>query len=89
MRLGLTTDIHSSAAALDIALERMSGQVDEVPCAGDAIFRSRASNDVIRTLRYMRARVVPGNHEGSYNYIDSISPGTGTTQQGDRQVRHH
>ena len=88
MRLGLITDIHCSAAALDIALERMGGQVDEVPCAGDAIFRLRSSNDVIRTLRYTHARVVPGNQEGSYNYIDSISPGTGTTQRGDRQVRH-
>ena len=88
MRLGLITNIHSSTAALNIAFERMGGQVDEVLCAGDAISQFRSSNDVIRTLRYTRARVVPGNQEGSHNYIDSISPGTGITQQGDRQVRH-
>ena len=66
----------------------MGGQVDEVLCAGNAIFRFHCSNDVIRTLRDPGARVVPGNQEESDNYIDSISPGTGTTQQGDRQVRH-
>ena len=89
MRLGLLPDIHCDAAALDIARERMGGQVDEVLCAGDAIFQFRCSNDVIRTLRDPGTCVVPGNREGSDNYIDSISPRTGTTQRGDRQVRHH
>ncbi len=88
MRLGLISDIHCNAAALDIALERMGGQVDEVLCAGDATFRFRFPNDVIRTLRDTGARGVPGTHEGSYNYIDSTSPRTETTQHGDRQVRH-
>ena len=88
MRLGLIPDMHSSGAALDIARERMDGQAHEVLCAGDAIFRFRFPNDVIRTLRDTGARVVPGTHEGSYNYIDSTSPRTETTQHGDRQVRH-
>ena len=63
MRLGLISDIHCNAAALDIALERMGGQVDEVLCAGDAIFQFRFSNQVIRTLRDIGAHVVLGNHE--------------------------
>ena len=88
MRLGLVRDIHCSVAALDIALGQMGGRVDEVLCAGDAIFQFRSPNDVIRTLRSTGARVVPGAHEGPYNCIDSTSPRTGTTQRGDRQVRH-
>ena len=88
MRRGLIRDIHSSAAALDIAFEQMGGQVDEVLCAGDAIFQFRFPTNVIRTLRDTGARFVPGAREGSYNCIDSISPRTETTQRGDRQVRH-
>lgn len=63
MRLGLVSDIHCNAGALEIALERMGGQVDEILCAGDAIFQFRFSNEVVRTLRKIGARVVLGNHE--------------------------
>ena len=55
----------------------MGGQVDEVLCAGDAIFQFRFSNAVIRTLRDIGARVVLGNH-------DDVVPGP----QGER-VRSH
>jgi len=77
LRLGLIPDVHWNAAALDIALERMGGQVDEVLCAGDAIFQFRFSNAVIRTPRDIGARVVLGNH-------DDVVPGP----QGER-VRSH
>lgn len=62
MRLGIVSDIHCNAEALDIAIERM-GNVDELLCAGDAIFQFRFSNDVISRLREVGARVVLGNHE--------------------------
>ena len=62
MRLGLVSDIHCNAEALEIALARM-GDVDEVLCSGDAIFQFRFSNDVVRRLREIGARVVLGNHE--------------------------
>ena len=55
----------------------MGGQVDEVLCAGDAIFQFRFSNAVIRTPRDIGARVVLGNH-------DDVAPGP----QGER-VRSH
>ena len=63
MRLGLVSDIHCNLGALDIALERMSGQVDEVLCSGDSIFQFRFSNEVIGRLREIGARIVLGNHE--------------------------
>ena len=77
MRLGLISDVHCNAAALDIALERMGGQVDEVLCAGDAIFQFRFSNAVIRMRRDVGARAVLGNH-------DDVVPGP----QGQRARSH-
>lgn len=65
MRLGLIRDIHGSVAALDIAIEKVGGQVTEVLCAGNAAFQFGASNDVIRTLRSTGARVVLGDHDGA------------------------
>ena len=41
----------------------MGGQVDEVLCAGDAIFQFRFSNAVIRMRRDVGARAVLGNHD--------------------------
>lgn len=63
MRLGLVSDIHCNAGALDIALEQMSDRVDEILCSGDAIFQFRFSNEVLSKLREVGARVVLGNHE--------------------------
>jgi predicted phosphodiesterase len=39
------------------------GDVDELLCAGDAIFEYRFSNEVIELLRERDARYVLGNHE--------------------------
>ena len=63
MRLGLVSDVHCNIGALDIALEQMSGKVDEILCSGDAIFQFRFSNEVIARLKEIGARVVLGNHE--------------------------
>jgi putative phosphoesterase len=62
VRLGIVSDIHCNIASLDMALERM-GPVDEVLCAGDAVFQFRFSNEVVSRLREVGARVVLGNHE--------------------------
>lgn len=62
MRIGIVSDIHCNAAALDLALTRM-GDVDELLCAGDAVFEYRFGNEVIETLRDRGARYVLGNHE--------------------------
>jgi putative phosphoesterase len=62
MRIGIIADIHCNADALRIALERM-GAVDELLCAGDAVYQFRFSNDVMALLRERGARYVLGNHE--------------------------
>ncbi len=68
MRLGLVSDIHCNIESLDVALEQM-GDVDEVLCAGDAIFSFRFSNAVVARLRQIGARMVLGNHE-----LDVLGP---------------
>ena len=62
MRLGIVSDIHCNHQALQIALDRM-GPVDDLLCAGDAVYQYRFSNEVIATLRSAGARYVLGNHE--------------------------
>jgi putative phosphoesterase len=62
MRLGIVSDIHCNAAALQLAISRM-GHVDELLCAGDAFYEYRFSNEVIGLLQSYGARYVLGNHE--------------------------
>jgi putative phosphoesterase len=62
VRVGIVADIHCNHQALRIALDRM-GRVDELLCAGDAVYQFRFSNEVIELLRERKARYVLGNHE--------------------------
>ena len=62
MRLGIVSDIHCNAAALELAIARM-GDVDELLCAGDAFYEYRFSNEVIGLLQSTGTRYVLGNHE--------------------------
>jgi putative phosphoesterase len=62
VRIGIVADIHCNHEALAIALERM-GPVDELLCAGDAVYQFRFSNEVMELLRRHHARYVLGNHE--------------------------
>ncbi len=62
MKLGIISDVHCNHEALRIALERM-GPVDELLCAGDAVYQFRFSNEVVRLLRERQARYILGNHE--------------------------
>jgi putative phosphoesterase len=62
MRIGIVADVHCNHQALQIALERM-GPVDELICAGDAVYQFRFSNEVMELLRERQARYVLGNHE--------------------------
>lgn len=62
MRIGIVSDIHCNAAALDRAVEQM-GDVDEILCAGDACYQYRFSNEVAERLRQLGGRYVLGNHE--------------------------
>ncbi len=62
MRIGIVADVHCNHRALQMALERM-GPVDELVCAGDAVYQFRFSNEVTELLRERNARYVLGNHE--------------------------
>lgn len=62
MKIGIVSDIHCNAAALQRALELM-GDVDEVLCAGDTVYEYRFSNDVMSIIRERKIRAVVGNHE--------------------------
>ena len=62
VRIGIVSDIHCNVAGLERALALM-GDVDELICAGDAIYQYRFSNDVVRLLRERGARTIQGNHE--------------------------
>ena len=62
MRLGIVSDIHCNADALALALRRM-GDVDDLLCAGDAMFEYRFGNEVIAMLQERNAHYVLGNHE--------------------------
>ena len=62
MRLGLISDIHGNIEGLRLALDAL-GDVDELICAGDAVYQFRFSNEVIGLLRERGTRYILGNHE--------------------------
>lgn len=62
MRIGIVADIHCNHEALQLAIEAM-GDVDELLCAGDAVYQFRFSNEVMQILRGRGARYIQGNHE--------------------------
>jgi putative phosphoesterase len=62
VRIGIIADIHCNHQALRTALDRM-GAVDELLCAGDAVYQFRFSNEVMELLRERGARYITGNHE--------------------------
>lgn len=62
MRLGIVADVHCNIEGLRRALELM-GPIDELICAGDAVYQFRFSNEVVALLRERGARSVLGNHE--------------------------
>jgi len=62
LRVGVVSDIHGNAKALERAFALM-GAVDEVFCLGDSINQFRFSNEVVALLRERGARTILGNHE--------------------------
>jgi putative phosphoesterase len=71
LKIGIVSDIHCNIAGLDRALEEM-GDVDELICAGDAIYQFRFSNEVVERLRERGARLVLGNHEDTFLGRDGV-----------------
>jgi len=60
--IGIVSDIHGNAPALDMALDRM-GEVDLLLCAGDIVEEFRFCNDTVSILRDREAVCVLGNHD--------------------------
>lgn len=65
MKIGIVSDIHCNARSLASALRAME-DVDEIFCAGDAVYGFRWSNEVIDLLRERGARMVMGNHDRDF-----------------------
>jgi putative phosphoesterase len=61
--LGIVSDVHCNVAALDRALSEMTGTVDEVLLAGDAVLQYRFSNEIMERVRAHGIVYVAGNHE--------------------------
>src|SRR5271165_787613 len=63
MLLGIMSDVHCNAAAINLAMAEMSSRVDDVLLAGDAVLQYRFSNEVMETVRENGISYVVGNHE--------------------------
>lgn len=83
MKLGIVSDIHCNVAGLREALSVM-GPIDELLCLGDAIDRSRFSNDVIGLLKDRDAHIILGNHEEAF--LAEHDPGTAARDGVDRDL---
>jgi putative phosphoesterase len=62
MLLGVVSDVHCNAAALERALDAM-GDIDELLVAGDLVYEYRFSNEVVDLVRRLGARAIQGNHD--------------------------
>jgi putative phosphoesterase len=65
LKIGIVSDVHNNAAALEAAIDLM-GDVDELFCAGDSVSQVRFTNDAVALLRDRCARMVLGNHDIDY-----------------------
>lgn len=67
MKIGIVSDIHSSPAALQAALNRLDrAAVDEVWCAGDIVLQYRFCPRTVGLLRARGARAIQGNHDAVF-----------------------
>ena len=65
MKIGIVSDIHCNLEGLKGALAAMD-DVEELFCAGDAVYGFRWSNEVVDLLRGRKAHVVLGNHDSDF-----------------------
>jgi putative phosphoesterase len=63
MQIGIISDVHCNSAAMTLAIEELSGTVDELMLAGDAVLEYRFSNEVIESVREHDITYITGNHE--------------------------
>jgi putative phosphoesterase len=63
MLVGIMSDVHCNSAAMAHAVAELSGTVDEMFVAGDAVLQYRFSNEVIESIRDNGMTYIAGNHE--------------------------
>ncbi len=63
MLIGLISDVHCNAEALEWALTDLESRVDEILLAGDAVYEYRFSNEVVAAAKRLDMPYVLGNHE--------------------------
>jgi len=63
MRIGLLSDIHANAHALNAVLEQMRGEVDHHIVAGDLVGYGAFPNACVDTIAALDGTVVVGNHD--------------------------
>jgi putative phosphoesterase len=63
MRIGLLADVHSNVDCLERAVGELTGQVDQIYLAGDAISAHRFSGEVMEIIRASEMVYIAGNHE--------------------------
>jgi putative phosphoesterase len=61
--IGVVSDVHGNVPALEAALRALSGQVDELWCAGDIVHEYRFSTAAVELLRDAGTVAVQGNHD--------------------------
>jgi predicted phosphodiesterase len=76
MRIGIFSDIHSNAQALEAVLRELRGKVDAYLCAGDLTGYYARPNDVFELLETVGADWIAGNHERflTLNNLENLSP---------------
>jgi putative phosphoesterase len=65
MLIGIMSDVHCNAAAMDRAVAELGPVVDRILVAGDAVLQYRFSNEVIESIREHDMAYISGNHEWS------------------------
>ncbi|MGE3834455.1 MAG: metallophosphoesterase [Acidimicrobiia bacterium] len=63
MLIGIMSDVHCNAAAMDRAVTELAPVVDAMLVAGDAVLQYRFSNEVVEAIREHDIPYVTGNHE--------------------------
>jgi putative phosphoesterase len=63
MRIGLLADVHSNVDCLERAVSELTGNVDQIFLAGDAISAHRYSSEVMEIIKAHDIVYIAGNHE--------------------------
>jgi putative phosphoesterase len=78
VRLGIVSDIHCQARALEAAIVAM-GEIDRLVCLGDTIQQAAFSNETVALLKNKDALTIVGNHEEAFfsgpgRYAPGVDP---------------